>query len=86
VQGAAVNIDLTDDDYDNMHHAIGRKGIVDAYRNHYCTQVGSDIARRFDETGCWDFRRTINDGRDAIYSVNLTGLDALQKWLKGTRP
>lgn len=73
---------LTDDDFDDMHHAIGRKGIENAYRNYYCTEAGSATARRFEETGCWDFRSKINDGRDAIYAVNLKGLDELRAWMK----
>lgn len=73
--------DLTDEDFDDMHHAIGRKTIKDAYRNYYCTQVDRDIAKRFEATGCWDLRTKINDGRDAIYSVNRTGLAELEKWL-----
>ena len=74
--------DLTADDYDDMHHAIGRKGIKSAFRNNYCTETGSATAKRFEATGCWDLRTTINGGRDSIYSVNMKGLAALEKWLQ----
>lgn len=73
---------LTDEDFDDMHHAIGRKGIEDAYRNYYCTEVGGATARRFEETGCWDLMRKINDGRDAIYSLNFKGVETLREWLR----
>jgi hypothetical protein len=75
-------MNLTTDDFDDMHHAIGRKGIEHAFRNHYCTEVGGEVAQRFEETGCWDLMRKINDGRDAIYSLNSKGIHALREWLK----
>jgi hypothetical protein len=71
----------TDEDFDDMHHAIGRKGIEKAFRNYYCTETDGPTAKRFEALGFWDKMRTINDGRDAIYSVNLAGIDALRAWL-----
>jgi hypothetical protein len=73
----------TDEDFDDMHHAIGRpKGsLKESYRNYYCTKAGGGLAQRFEQLGFWDFQRTINDGRDAIYAVNMAGLAALEKWL-----
>jgi len=43
----------TDSDFDNMHHALGRPAgpLVRPYRNHFCIGVGSDLARRFEDTG-----------------------------------
>lgn len=79
-------IDLTDADYDDMHHAIGRKGIKDAFRNNYCTEAGSPTAMRFEATGCWDLRTKINNGRDSIYSLNMVGVAALEKWLASRHP
>jgi hypothetical protein len=43
--------DLTDEDFDDMHHAIGRRSIEGAYRNYYCTPTGSHTAKRFEATG-----------------------------------
>lgn len=70
-------------DYDDMHHALGRPAqpMHDTYRNHYCTEAGGKLARRFEALGWWDFCHEINDGRDAIYSVNAVGKQALAEWL-----
>ena len=76
---------LTADDFDDMHHAIGRKGIEHAYRNYYCTEAGGKVAQRFEETECWNLMRKINDGRDAIYSVNMHGIRLLREWLEQRR-
>jgi hypothetical protein len=77
-------VTLTDEDFDDMHHAIGRpKGsLKTAYRNYYCTTAGGPQARNFEASPYWDFRRFINGGQDAIYAVNIAGLKALEKWLK----
>ena len=61
---------LTSEDFDDMHHAIGRKGIKGAYRNYYCTPVGGRIAMRFEETGCWDLMRTIKQNFDPQTILN----------------
>ena len=73
----------TEADFDDMHHALGRPSDPrwDTYRNHYCTEVGGDTAQRFEALGWWDFVTSINGGRDAIYSVNGTGKEALAGWL-----
>ncbi|MDB5612091.1 MAG: hypothetical protein JWP25_8991 [Bradyrhizobium sp.] len=74
----------TDADFDNMHHALGRprKSGIDTHRNYYCTQAHGPTAQRFEELGWWDFVRTINEGRDAIYCVNGAGQQALVGWMK----
>lgn len=72
----------TDDDFDDMHHAIGRaNSLKDAYRNYYCTPLGGSIAKRFEALGLWDLASTINDGRDGIFTVNMAGIAALESWL-----
>ncbi len=78
----------TDDDYDDMHHALGRPRSANAetYRNHYVIEDGSPIAKRFDALGWWDFVRRINDGRDAVYCVNGAGKNALGHWLNRRAP
>lgn len=72
-----------DEDYDDMHHALGRpkRANTDTYRNYYCLKADSDGAQRFEAIGFWDLITFINDGRDAIYSVNGAGKEALDKWL-----
>ena len=77
-------IEATAEDYDDMLHALGRPDDAHAetYRNYYATERGSDIAERFTQSGWWDFRGHMNDGSDAIYSVNKAGRDALAKWLE----
>lgn len=72
----------TDADYDDMHHALGRpkRADADTYRNYYCIEVGSAGAKRFEALGWWDFVCTIN-ARDAIYSVNGSGKQALAGWM-----
>jgi hypothetical protein len=79
---------LTDEDYDDMHHAIGRpKGsLKESYRNYYCTTAGGPQARNFEASPYWDFARFINDGRDAIYIVSMKGAAALEKWLRSRHP
>ena len=74
---------VLDEDYDDMHHALGRPVLASSatYRNYYCIGKGSDTAKRFESLGFWDFITTINAGRDAIYSVNGAGRAALGKWL-----
>lgn len=71
-----------DEDFDDMHHAIGRaKTLKDAYRNYYCVGVESETAKRFKALGWWDLASTINDGRDGIFTVNMAGIIALENWL-----
>lgn len=78
-----IDIEPNDDDFDDMHHALGRpkasKG--DTYRNYYCCPAGGMTAQRFEALGCWDFGRYINDGADAIYHVNGVGKQKLGEWM-----
>lgn len=75
--------ELSEGDYDDMHHALGRpqSSTDGTYRNYYCCSIGSGEQQRFEDTGCWDFGRYINDGRDAIYHVNGVGKQKLGEWM-----
>jgi hypothetical protein len=74
----------TDNDFDDMHHALGRpkSSAEETYRNNYCCETGSATAQRFETLGLWDFVRLINDGRDTIYCVNGAGKEALARWME----
>lgn len=80
--------ELTNDDFDDMHHALGRPKNVFAssYRNFFCADVGSPSAERLssvaDATGFWRESRRINNGRSIIFEVTDIGRDALADWLK----
>lgn len=76
----------TPEDYDDMHHALGRPKQYRAgdqtVRNSFCCAAGSPTADRFEELGWWVLRCKINDGRDAIYAVSGFGKQALEKWMR----
>lgn len=74
---------LCDSDYDDMHHALGRPfdTFSETHRNYFCCEAGGDTAKRFEASGCWDFVRNLNSGRDSIYCVNTIGKRLLVKWL-----
>ena len=74
---------LSHDDFDDMLHALGRpqKPNMDTYRNYYCCDSDGMEAARFEASGCWDFVRHINNGRDAVYSVNGVGKQRLAEYL-----
>lgn len=84
VEVFAIRIAPVDDDFDNMHHALGRPANPsgDCYRNYFCTAAEGELAQRFELLGFWDFGRRINDGRDAIYHVNGAGKQALAEWMR----
>lgn len=77
-------MNATDEDYDDMHHALGRPRTArqETHRNYYSVGVDSATATRFHTLGWWNLRCTINGGRDGIFEVNHRGLDALEHWLK----
>ena len=79
-----TDIELTDADYDDMHHALGRPddAWADTYRNYYCTGKDTPIANRFRQLGVWNELHTINDGRDSIFAVNNGGRAMMADWLK----
>jgi len=87
--GPCPALDPTDEDYDDMLHAMGQPKLPifdEVYRNYYCCAADSDQSRRFEALGCWDFVRYINEHRgdlkDAIYEVNGMGKQALERWMK----
>lgn len=80
-------VEITDDDFDDMHHALGRPTLAELragehYRNHYVTEIGSKTAQRFETSGLWTPTRVINSNRDAVYAVNSDGKSALADWLE----
>lgn len=85
--GPCPTEDLTDEDFDDLYHALGRPGTFkEAYRNYYCCGANSETARRFEALGCWDFVRYINthrgDDKDAIYEVNGLGKQLVAEWMR----
>lgn len=79
-------IEITDDDFDDMHHALGRPSLQVLkdgahYRNFYSVSVDSITAERFMRTGLWALARTINGGRDGVYTVTADGRSFLADWL-----
>ena len=76
----------TDEDFDDMHHALGRPKNAHArtYRNNFVCEAGGACATRFTNLGWWTLERKINNGRDAVFSVNADGRDALAIWLNPT--
>jgi hypothetical protein len=74
----------TDEDFDDMYHALGHPKDAHAktYRNHYVCRADGSSATRFLNLGWWTLERKINGGRDAVFSVNDAGRDALAIWLK----
>lgn len=77
--------EITEDDFDDMHHALGRPDIEtlldgDCYRNYYATEAGSPWALRAEQTGLWD--RITRQGESlATYRVNGDGKSVLADWL-----
>lgn len=73
----------TDEDFDDMHHALGRPDgpHVTPYRNFYSCAADGPSAKRFDALGLWDMGRPINEGRDAVYRVSAEGQRLLMVWL-----
>lgn len=82
--GPCPALDLTDEDYDDMFHALGRpKDIDSAYRNYFYIDVGSTAAHRFEKLGVWTKARVVEDagGVGAYYVVNELGKRVLKQWL-----
>lgn len=84
--GAANNgpaTGLTDEDFDHMHHALGRPDgpHVEPYRNRFCCGVDSPGAKRFDALpDYWRREYVINGGRDALYAVTPEGRRQTMIW------
>jgi hypothetical protein len=82
-----VNRYLSSKRYDRIDHALGRPifPLRETYRNHYATDAGGEIARKFDRSPFWQHNGT--QGRMAFYAVTDTGRQALADYLaKDKRP
>lgn len=78
-------VEITDADFDDMHHALGRPSLNvlalgGHYRNFYATEAGSDWALRAERTGFW-VKLSTDGERLAVYRVNNDGMSALADWL-----
>jgi hypothetical protein len=80
-------IEITADDFDDMHHALGRPDLAaltagQNSRNFFATESGSSWAQHAEALGLWD--RITRQGRGGIvtYRVNADGKSALADWLK----
>lgn len=76
-------IEPTSQDFDCMHHALGRPScaaaIVNAHRNHYTTCI-SALPERFLALGWWTESKNVMSA-DRTFHVNPAGLSALAGWL-----
>jgi hypothetical protein len=78
--------EITPDDFDDMHHALGRPDLEtllegENYRNFYATEAGSAWAQRAESMGMWD---RVWHQRSGIvtYRLNGDGKSALADWLR----
>lgn len=73
-----------DDDFDNMHHALGRPAgrWVKPYRNFFvCAADGAD-AKRFEILGSyWERGGLLNGGRAVAFRVTPHGIREVMAWL-----
>lgn len=79
-------IEITPDDFDDMHHALGRPDLPkllagEHYRNFYAVEAGSPWARHAEALGMWD-RITRGGERIVTYRLNDDGKSALADWLR----
>lgn len=78
-------VEITPDDFDDMHHALGRPDLAmlregGNYRNFYATEANSAWAQRAESLGFWD--RITHAGHSVVtYRVNSDGKSALADWL-----
>lgn len=78
-------IEITNDDFDDLHHALGRPDldtllVGECYRNYYATEAGSEWAVRAEQTGFWDLITRVGASM-VTYRVNADGKSALADWL-----
>lgn len=73
----------TDDDFDDMHHALGRPEGPHAppRRNYYVVGVNSDTAQRFALLGFWRLVGKMNEGRDGVFKVTDEGIALTMHWV-----
>lgn len=78
--------EITEDDFDDLHHALGRPDLAtlqrgECYRNYYATEEDSAWAKRAEASGLWD--RITRVGTSLVtYRVNGDGKSALADWLR----
>ena len=83
-------VELTEDDFDDLHHALGRPDLARLragkhYRNFYATDAGSPWAVRAESLGLWE--RITRDGERVVtYRVNDDGKSVLADWLELKEP
>ena len=69
-----------------MLHALGRperpEQTGSTYRNYYCCAADGETSREFAASGLWELTGHINNGRDAIWSVNERGMAAVRDALR----
>lgn len=79
-------IEITPDDFDDLHHALGRPDLATLlsgknYRNYYATEAGSPWAQHAETLGMWE-RITRGTNGLVTYRVNADGKSALADWLR----
>ena len=71
---------------DDMLHALGRperpEQVGNTYRNYYACAANGQTSADFAKSGLWEINCHINDGRDAVWSVNERGMDAVRDALR----
>jgi hypothetical protein len=78
--------EITPDDFDDMHHALGRPDLAtllegENYRNFFATEAGSTWSVHAETLGMWD--RITREGVGIVtYRVNADGKSALADWLR----
>ena len=78
-------VEITPDDFDDMHHAMGRPDLAtllegENYRNYFATEAGSAWAVHAEALGVWE--RITREGAGIItYRLNADGKSALADWL-----
>lgn len=80
-----MSLTPTEEDYDDMHHALGRPDgrWVQPSRNYYVVGLYTDTAARFRILGSfWQLRTTINGNRDGVFAVTPYGVDQVMAWLE----
>lgn len=83
-------VEITDADFDDMHHALGRPDLAtllegENYRNFYATEADSPWASHAEALGMWD--RITREGVDIVtYRLNGDGKSALADWLRLQSP
>jgi len=78
-------VEITPEDFDDMHHALGRPDLEtllegENYRNYFATEAGGAWAAHAEALGVWD--RITREGSGIVtYRLNADGKTALADWL-----